>query len=458
MTIKLRCIRLWISTALTVITACLWGAPVAAYAGINGRLLYSDTNNYPGAYQMISVKSDGTGATTVGAHDRTRRYPSWSPDGTKITYTAVFGSYQHIMIADADGSNPVQLTSGNNNNAFSNFSPDGTKIVYSHVATTYYEIWTMNIDGTSQAQLSAVADNMYRATYSPDGTKLVFESSLGGGDFEIYTMNSDGSGMTNLTNNSQHDLHPSWSPDGTKIVYAGLPTNPNYQLYTMNVNGSSVTQITSNAVNHDSPVYSPDGTKIAFRRGGSPAELYIVNIDGTNEVAVTASGWVDNKLDWQPLTRTPSTSNANPTVGVVGSTATIDVPNLYTDYYGGLNNASVTVTTAPSHGSTSVNTTTGLITYTQTTVSLRGSFLSRLSSIFFPKVSAVSQDSFTYRICSSASSSLCSTGTVGVVLASSSILVSAGPTGQVGSVLFATSMLGIVLWLNRRIVKSKTLL
>ena len=81
---------------------------------------------------------------------------------------------------------------------------------------------------------------------------------------------------------------------------------------------------------------------------------------------------------------------------------TIDVlANDTPDPYGPLNPASVTVTSAPANGTTSVNSTTGAITYT-------------------PNATFVGTDTFTYQVCSSESSSLCDVAGV-------TITVGAGP-------------------------------
>lgn len=406
-------------------------ASAGTFPGINGRLLYTNTNSYDN-YQMVTVRPDGTGSSPIGTNDLARRYASFSPDGTKIVYTSG-GSWQYTWIADADGTNAVQLTSGSTNSIYPSFSPDGTKILYSYAVSSIYQLRTMNLDGSGATTLYAPSGHVYKAAYSPDGTKIVFSATFGGGDNEIGIINADGTGETNLTNNSQHDDDPSFSPDGTKIVYNSLALagGATYQIHTMNLDGSGDTQLTSTSVYHGSPVYSPDSTKIAYRRGGSPSELYYMNADGTGETRVTTNGWVDAKIDWQPLTRTPSKSTSSLSITLNNGSGTLNVADLYTDHYNqGVNNASLTITSGPSSGSADINSSTGVVTYTQTTVSSR-SFWSNFSSMFFPKVSAAATDSFSYRICSNASDSLCSTGTVSVLGLSSGSLSATGDNTQI---------------------------
>lgn len=405
-------------------------ALASTFPGINGRLLYTNTNSYDN-YQMVTVKPSGVGSSAIGANDLARRYASFSPDGTKIVYTSG-GSWQYTWIADADGTNAVQLTNGSTNSIYPSFSPDGTKILYSYAVSSIYQLRTMNLDGSGATTLYAPSGHVYKASYSPNGAKIVFSADFGGGDNEIGIINADGTGETNLTSNSQHDDDPSFSPDGTKIVYNSLALTggSTYQIHTMNLDGSGDTQLTSASVYHGSPVYSPDGTKIAYRRGSSPSEVYYMNADGTGETRVTTNGWVDAKIDWQPLTLPPTKSTSSPSITLINGSGTLNVADLYTDHYNqGVNNASLTITSGPSSGSANINSSTGVVTYTQTTVSSR-SFWSNFSSIFFPKVSAAATDSFSYRICSNASDSLCSTSTVSVLGLSSGSLSETGDGTQ----------------------------
>jgi Tol biopolymer transport system component len=79
-------------------------------------------------------------------------------------------------------------------------------------------------------------------------------------------------------------------------------------LFTMNPNGTHVTQITfpAEGVLDNSENWSPDGTKLAFQRfppGGpdyGPAELYVVNADGSNAHRVAA---IDGDVDSPAWTR-----------------------------------------------------------------------------------------------------------------------------------------------------------
>ena len=59
------------------------------------------------------------------------RYPSWSPDGTKIIYSAFSGSWnRHLWVMNSDGSGKEQLTFGDVVDECPVYSPDGSKILF----------------------------------------------------------------------------------------------------------------------------------------------------------------------------------------------------------------------------------------------------------------------------------------------------------------------------------------
>lgn len=384
-------------------------AMAESFLGVNGRLMFSDVNGF----DLKSVKTDGTDRTDVSSATGAQTDAEYSPDGTKIVYRQVVSGVDQVMVANADGSNPQQLTSGSDFSFTPSWSPDGTKIVYIHEVSTVQHIYRMDADGNNKTQLTNSGE-YFDPEYSPDGTKII--ALLDASDDEVVVMNADGTNIVNLTNNSVDDFKANWSPNGSKITYASTVSGER-QIFTMSADGSDKTQLTNVGFGgYHKPVYSPDGTKIAFIDTLAPSPIYTMNADGSAITEVPNSGWA-LEVSWQPLTRAPSTTTPNPTISLSNGKATINIASMYTDTYEGISTATVAATSTPASGTTSVDASTGVITYSYTTTAAGSSFWSNLGSLFFPKVSAAAAtDSFGYRVCSLANSSLCSTGTVTVTL------------------------------------------
>ncbi len=128
---------------------------------------------------------------------------------------------------------------------------------------------------------------------------ILFVSDMGG-TLQLYSMQPDGSDVRRLTDDPDFEIGRAvWSPDGTKIALEGPQEALHYgpALYVVSADGTGRYRLTGTVTpvhlaNGERPVWSPDGRRIAFRRIMIPEALgildvYVVNVDGTNEQRVT---------------------------------------------------------------------------------------------------------------------------------------------------------------------------
>lgn len=136
--------------------------------------------------------ADGSGGDTrITSHLYYDGIPSYSADGTKIAFVHaqvdeingnLYSSGYQIWLMDVDGSEWVKLTASGSNNLCPKWSPDGTKIVYS----ADEGICTITPEGDYE-NLSNYGSN---PSWSPDGTKIIFDAAD-----DIYVMNADGTNV-----------------------------------------------------------------------------------------------------------------------------------------------------------------------------------------------------------------------------------------------------------------------
>ena len=132
------------------------------------------------------------------------------------------------------------------------------KLLYTLQTTGNFDIWKIESDGSGNAPLITDAANDQGGSWSPDGTKIVFRSDrTGGGD--IYIANADGSNQLRLTNDPGQESHPSFSPDGTRIVF--VRKDPDDEIFVMNVDGSDEASYHQHG-HRCRADWSPDGTRI----------------------------------------------------------------------------------------------------------------------------------------------------------------------------------------------------
>jgi Tol biopolymer transport system component len=222
---------------------------------------------------------------------------AWSPDGSKIAFSARAGGNDEIHVMNADGSNLLRLTNDSASDRYPSWSPDGTKLVYaSHPNGGDWEIYTMNADGTNKRFLTNnTVDDLYPA-WSPDGRKIAFSRKTSD-DFDIFTMNANGSGSQRLLNRDSDDFDPAWSPDGTRLLFTAVDGNSN--IFVINIDGTGLRALTTNRADDEQADWSPDGSQIIFRstRSGS-GDLYIMNANGSNQVQLSYTPSGEEAPSW----------------------------------------------------------------------------------------------------------------------------------------------------------------
>ena len=201
----------------------------------------------------------------------------------------------HIYLMRADGTGVTQLTSGPYPESSLSWSRDGTKLAFWRQQDGE-AIYTMNADGSNVERLSPSPGYDIFPSWSPDGTRLVFTRIVSPPAnaqalpiTEIMIMNADGTNIQTILDDNTFNTEPRWSPDGSKILFMSDIGGNGVQIYTMNTDGTNLVALT-NAGNNGDPAWSPDGSKIAFgsnREGGGKLDIFTMNADGSGVTQLT---------------------------------------------------------------------------------------------------------------------------------------------------------------------------
>src|SRR5260370_41943437 len=89
------------------------------------------------------------------------------------------------------------------------WSPDGSRISFSSNAGGTFNVYVMQADGSHITKLTNTGANVW-TSWSPDGKRIAFASKRDSTD--IYVMDAEGSRIIRLTQEAGNNSAPSWSP------------------------------------------------------------------------------------------------------------------------------------------------------------------------------------------------------------------------------------------------------
>ena len=263
--------------------------------------------------------------------------PQISPDGRQVVYVRTSMDVMRdrrrseLWIVNVDGSGHRRLGEGGS----PRWSPDGTRLAY----TAGGQIQLRWMDTGETATLTQLVESPSGIRWSPDGRHLAFnmlvpypppslvapprppegadwadppimedrfknrQDGVGYLDFgynHIFVLRAEGGTPVRVTSGDfQHSSAPAWTPDSRNLLFSSN-RNPdwvldyrNSELYIAPVAGGEIRALTDRAGPDHSPAVSPDGRQVAFvgyedrTRTYQVSQLQVVNLDGSGARVLT---------------------------------------------------------------------------------------------------------------------------------------------------------------------------
>jgi Tol biopolymer transport system component len=155
----------------------------------------------------------------------------------------------------------------------------------------------MNANGTDARNITLVPGDDLDPHWGANG-RIVFTSSRSGSP-QIFTVNPDGGGLTGPITTLGTNFLAKWNSVGNRIVFISS-RDGNNEVYTMRPGGEEQTRLTNNTASEWDPAYAPDSSRIVFASDRFPEnlELFVMNIDGSNQERITVSERSDVRPSW----------------------------------------------------------------------------------------------------------------------------------------------------------------
>jgi serine/threonine-protein kinase len=196
------------------------GAPARAYLqpriSPDGRTIVSEIEQ--GTTHDVWTYNVSRGVVTRLTFNGDSHWPSWTPDGRRISFAS--GPNRNLFWKPADGSRAEErLTTGELRHNAASWSPDGQTLAYSEEhPDTGLDLWILQIQGDRKPR--AFLQTRFNETlpsFSPDGRWLAYVSDESGQN-EVYVQpfpGPDGKWQISIEGGQE----PVWARNGRELFY-----------------------------------------------------------------------------------------------------------------------------------------------------------------------------------------------------------------------------------------------
>jgi Tol biopolymer transport system component len=158
-----------------------------------------------------------------------------------------------------------------------------------------YKLYTINDDGTELKEIFSGAKSIGDLWVSHKGDRVVcvVDTSMSPyANDQLLVLGLDGGRATQITHLDKAVLEePQWFPNDEEVLFGYFGSWRGAQFFHIRADGSNMTRITTDDnTSHRLPRLSPDGQKIAFENRNSQSDVWVMNLDGAQQIPLSMPG------------------------------------------------------------------------------------------------------------------------------------------------------------------------
>jgi tricorn protease len=222
-------------------------------------------------------KTGGT-AARLSSPPGEESFPRFSPDGTKLAYSADYDGNLDVYVIPVAGGEPSRLTHHPMPDRVIGWHPDGKRVLFASSRESgrqrYNQFYLVGLDGGLPEKLPVPYGEF--GAFSPDGKQFVYmpvsqdfrnwKRYRGGWAPDLWLFDLQTLQSRNLTNNPANDAQPMWH-DRTIYFLSDRGSNQRNNIWAEDVSSGSARQVTEfNDFDITFPSIGPDS--IVFQAGG----------------------------------------------------------------------------------------------------------------------------------------------------------------------------------------------
>ena len=278
------------SNALRLLIVAAIASASPAYAQIDARMLrYPAVSKSQIAFVYAGdvwlVGKEGGSAVRLTSSPGEESFPRFSPDGTKVAYSASYDGNVDVFVIPSAGGEPARLAHHPMSDRVIGWTPDGRRVLFASGRESgrqrYSQFYEVGLDGGLPVKLPVPYGEF--GTYSPDGGQFAYmpmsqdfrtwKRYRGGWSPDLWLFDLKTFAARNITANPANDAQPMWH--GTTIYFVSdRGANERNNIWAFDVKGNTTRQITQfEEFDITFPSLGPDG--IVFQAGG---RLYFLDV------------------------------------------------------------------------------------------------------------------------------------------------------------------------------------